>query len=224
MENMTTFLQHSSLQDDGIPVPRAPIPLAVEDFLATMPAAYHDRFSEADARVHAGIVLRRQGASVHLELCSEPNSPGNDTSNSAALLCVVTNHLPGLLRAVTAVLAAYSLNILDKTVYCRVPRNGWSEAISFYRVVPHGEGLVVNDQLVASMRQTIIDVLKGKVDINTLSRRASPTWRPPAPPIDAIPEPEPSSVNFDRLSQIQMTEPAPAPPLTRFSKVPQAAE
>jgi hypothetical protein len=223
---MTTLAQDALLQDHGIPVPRAPIPLAVEDFLATMPAAYHDRFSEADARIHAGIVLRRQGASVHVELCS---NPGNDIAgssnpgNSPALLCVVTNHLPGLLRAVTAVLAAYSLNILDKAVYCRAPRGGWSEAISFFSVVPQGDNLVLNDQLVSSIRQTIIDVLRGKVDINTLSRRATPTWRPPAPS-SAIPEPEPSSVNFDRLSQIQMAEPPPAPPLTRYSKVPHAAE
>jgi hypothetical protein len=204
---------HALLQDHGIPVPRAPIPLAVEDFLATMPAAYHDRFSEADARTHAGIVLRRQGASIHLEQCGD-----------AGLLCIVTDHLPGVMRTIAAVLAAHSLNILDKTMYCRTPLRGWSEAVSFYRVAASSEGPQLDEALVASIRETIINVQKGKVDINSLSHRTSPTWRPPPPPLEAIPEPEPSSVNFDRLSQIQMAEPPPAPPLTRYSKVPQAAE
>lgn len=217
---MTSLLQDAKLQGDGIPVPRAPIPLAVEDFLGTMPAAYHDRFNETDARVHAAIVLRRQGASVHVELC-------DDQGGGLGLLCVVMDHLPGLTRAVSAVVAAHSLNILDKAVYCRAPAQGWREEISFFRVAPHGDDPTLHDphdgQLVASLHKTIVDVLKGKIDINTLSHRASPTWRPPAPS-SAIPEPEPSSAGSDRLSQIQMMEPPPAPPPLRYSKVPQAAE
>jgi hypothetical protein len=217
---MTSLLHGASTQDalskdESIPVPRAPIPTAVEDFLATMPGAYHDRFNEVDARIHAAIVLRRQGASVHLEMYDDPVK--------GHVLCVVTNHLPGLMRMVSAVLAAHSLNILEKTFYCRTPLRAWREAVSFFQVAPMNDGTELNDELVASLRNTIVDVLKGKVDIASLSRRASPTWRPPPPPLESIPEPEPSSVNIDRLSQLHMTEPPPAPPPVRFSNVPPLA-
>jgi hypothetical protein len=201
----------SQLQDDAIPAPRAPIPHALEDFLLTMPAAYHDRFSEADARLHAGIVLRRQGAPIHVEICGDDQvQPG--------LLCVVTDHLPGLMRMVAAVLAAHSLNILDKAVYFRSSLRGRNEAVFFFRVVPLNDGDQISDHLVATLRSTMIDVLKGKIDISALCRRSTPTWRPLAPVIE---EPAPSSSGIDRLSQVQMTEPPPAPHIPRYSRLPQ---
>ncbi|HTM45105.1 MAG TPA: hypothetical protein VL137_09140 [Polyangiaceae bacterium] len=202
------------LHDDAIPVPRAPMPHALEEFLSTMPPAYHNRFGETEARAHAGIVLRRNGAPVHLEICEDDQiHPGQ--------LCVVTDFLPGLMRTVSEVLMAHSLNILDKSGYCRVPARGWNEAVFFFRVLPQPDGPELNDAFLATLRSTIVDVLKGKVSVSSLSRRSTPTARPPACASDA-PEPEPSSSSADRLSQFQMSEPPRARPIPRFSKLPHA--
>jgi UTP:GlnB (protein PII) uridylyltransferase len=164
------------LLDTYIPAPRAPLPTAVEEFLSSMPAAYHTQFNEADARDHAAIVWRRDRALAHLEQWLAP-------TQDAVWLCVVTDDRPGLLASLSAAITAHSLNILDAKIYCHRVAEG-DEAVDFFRVRPiRADGPPTLDAAeLALLSSTIVGVLRGKIDLRTLRNRAMPTWRPSARP------------------------------------------
>jgi UTP:GlnB (protein PII) uridylyltransferase len=165
-------MELDSQLNNPIPAPRAPIPMLVEDFLNTMPLSYQDRFTEADARVHASILSRRHDALVHIESCRAEEV-------GTHWLCVVTNERPGLLRIVAAAVTAHSLNVAEAITFCRAAGGHRTEAVYFFRVgALSGEVEPPSEALILSLRSTIADVLKGKQDITLLYRRSSPTWRP----------------------------------------------
>lgn len=98
------------------------VSLQMNQFVATMPAAYETLYGAAEMAEHAGIVSRRGARLVHAELCGSAKGP---------LLCVVAEDRPGLLALVTDALLAQGVAIQSARAFGRVVGQDRLEAVDF---------------------------------------------------------------------------------------------
>lgn len=159
--------------EEALPAPRAPLPTAVDEFLASMPPSYHQQFDENDARDHAAVAWRRGNGVAHLERWGE-------TSQGESWLCLVTDDRPGLLAMLSAAITAHGLTVVDAKIYCHAGFEGRAEVLDLFRVsrVNGNVGSPLSDQELAALQETVIGVLKGRIEVRSLLKKASPTWRP----------------------------------------------
>ena len=94
----------------------------MNQFVASMPAAYGRLYGAGEVAEHAAIVARRGAALVHAELWQSAKGP---------LLCVVAEDQPGLLALVTDALLAQGMAIQSARAFCREEGNGRAEAVDF---------------------------------------------------------------------------------------------
>src|SRR6187549_1041214 len=105
----------------------------MNQFLATMPAAYARLYGASEVAEHAAIVLRRGAQLVHAEQWQSANGP---------LLCVVAEDRPGLLALVTDALLLQGMAIQSARAFCRELGRDRDEAVDFLELRalrgPHG--------------------------------------------------------------------------------------
>ena len=99
-----------------------PEAIQMDQFVATMPAAYGRLYSPNEVAEHAAIASRRGGRLVHAELCRSPRG---------TLLCVVAEDRPGLLALVTDALLAQGMAIQSARAFGRVVGQERVEAVDF---------------------------------------------------------------------------------------------
>ncbi|HEX4337838.1 MAG TPA: hypothetical protein VH062_18135 [Polyangiaceae bacterium] len=147
-----------------------------------MPDPYSEEHVEAEVRAHANIVSRRGTSLVHLETC-----PGPTAADPGVWLCVVTDDRPGLLSLLSAAISAHSLDVLSAAVYTRARPGLPDEAVDLFSVrrlgLTHG---VVADGDLASIKKTMIALLRGELPIEQLERHAADTSKPSKRPETAI--------------------------------------
>jgi UTP:GlnB (protein PII) uridylyltransferase len=172
-----------------------------------MPFAYRALHSLEEVRIHHGIVLRRANAAVHVERCVAPGSrrrshPPKAAQNGAGrsgarllsigeadveftsseqieCVCVVADDRPGLMSLISSVVLAHSLDVVKARVYCRI-RPGGNEAVDFIHVrAPKATRTRPVALHVSSIRSSLNGLLTGKVDFDTMTRRAASTAPPP---------------------------------------------
>jgi len=130
----------------------------MNQFVATMPAAYERLYGESEAAEHAAIVSRRGAQPVHVELWQSAKGP---------LLCVVAEDRPGLLALVTDALLVQGMAIQSARAFCRELGKNRVEAVDFLELRalrgPHGvAALLDGDELQAfaqSLSELIVDDL-----------------------------------------------------------------
>ena len=102
----------------------------MNQFVATMPAAYERLYGKSEVAEHAAIVSRRQAQLVHAELWQSAKGPQ---------LCVVAEDRPGLLALVTDALLAQGMAIQSARAFCRVLGKDRDEAVDFLELrAPEG--------------------------------------------------------------------------------------
>jgi UTP:GlnB (protein PII) uridylyltransferase len=154
----------------------------VEWFVVGMPEEYSSLHDAAEIAAHAGVVGRREASLVHVELC-----PGSLQGDGNAWLCVVTDDRPGLLSLLSAAIAAHSLDILAARVYTRTRAGLPDEAVDLFcvRQLGNASGPVLGADL-ASIRRSMVSLLRGELPVETLERHAADTSRPGHRPETAI--------------------------------------
>ena len=117
--------------------PVSPREEALRDYLASMPRSYRQLFDEDAIATHAGVVKRRGGSAVHVEIWRE--LPGR-----VAAICVVADDDAGLLSRISAALLAESFDVVAAQAYCRTRPDGRVEAVDLFwiRRLAHGTGAV----------------------------------------------------------------------------------
>jgi len=94
----------------------------MNQFVASMPAAYGRLYRASEVAEHAAIVSRRGDRPVHVELWQSANGP---------LLCVVAEDRPGLLALVTDALLVQGMAIQSARAFCREVGKDRVEAVDF---------------------------------------------------------------------------------------------
>jgi len=148
----------------------------MNQFLATMPAAYERLYAPSEVAEHAAIVSRRGTQPVHAELWHSAKGP---------LLCVVAEDRPGLLALVTDALLAQGMAIQSARAFCRAVSKDRDEAIDFLELrAPGGPSEVVaqldRDGLQAfaqSLSGLIADDLGGRAAPSVPAAQAAPATR-----------------------------------------------
>jgi UTP:GlnB (protein PII) uridylyltransferase len=151
-------------------------------FLSSMPEPYPNQHSMEEVRAHAEIVARRENSLVHLEAC-----PGPTDEDDGVWLCVVTDDRPGLLSLLSAAIAAHSLDVLGARVYTRTRPGFPDEAVDLFsvrRLGPTHGPIALAD--LASIRKTMMSLLRGELPVERLQRHAADTSRPSKRPETAI--------------------------------------
>ena len=110
----------------------------MNQFLATMPAAYERLYGAAEVAEHAAIVSRRGAQLIHAELWQSAKGP---------LLCVVAEDRPGLLALITDALLAQGLAIQSARAFCREVGKDRVEAVDFLELRAPGGPADVAAQL-----------------------------------------------------------------------------
>jgi len=128
----------------------------MNQFVATMPAAYARLYDTTDAAEHAAIASRRGAQLVHAEPWQSAKAP---------LLCVVAEDRPGLLALVTDALLAQGMAIQSARAFCRVVGKDRDEAVDFLELralggPDHGAAQLEGDALqafVQSLSELVAD-------------------------------------------------------------------
>lgn len=124
----------------------------MNEFLASMPAAYARVVSAAEALDHARIAVQRGVRLAHAERCQ---------SGGASVVCLVADDRPGLLSLVTDALLVHGLGIRRAQAYCRKRADGRTEAIDFLELQrPNGTGgMDVDAAELAAFVQTLTELI-----------------------------------------------------------------
>ena len=139
----------------------------MNQFVATMPAAYARLYGASEVAEHAAIVSRRGARLVHAEQWQSAKGP---------LLCVVAEDRPGLLALVTDALLAQGMAIQSARAFCRVVGKDRDEAVDFLELRALGGPDDVAAQLDGGRAAGVRPVPE---------RARSPTTWPSAPPAAA---------------------------------------
>ena len=137
----------------------------MNQFLATMPAAYERLYGAAEVAEHAAIVSRRGTQLIHAELWQ---------SAKGALLCVVAEDRPGLLALVTDALLAQGLAIQSARAFCREVGKDRVEAVDFLELRAPGGPADVASQLDAEGLQAFCRSLSQLIT-DDMDRRSTPS-------------------------------------------------
>lgn len=159
------------------------VSLQMNQFVATMPAAYETLYGAAEMAEHAGIVSRRGSRLVHAELCGSAKGP---------LLCVVAEDRPGLLALVTDALLAQGVAIQSARAFGRVVGQDRLEAVDFLELRALGGSDDVAAQLDGGGLQAFAQSLSELVADDIAQRTA-----PSAPSAETEPT---TRVYFERQS------------------------
>lgn len=155
----------------------------MNQFAATMPAAYEHLYGASEVAEHAAIASRRGDRLVHAELWQSAKGP---------LLCVVAEDRPGLLALVTDALLAQGIAIQSARAFCRVVGQERAEAVDFLELRALGGPDDVAAQLDADGLQAFAQSLSELVADDIAQR---------APPRASSAETEPTTrVYFERQS------------------------
>jgi [protein-PII] uridylyltransferase len=148
-----------------------------------MPPSYYLRHGDEEIQAHASIISRRAGALVHLERCTGPSQ-----GEGSQWMCVVADDRPGLLSLLSAAISAHSLDILSARAYCRARPGMVDEAIDLFAVRAVREPFVVDldHGPLSRIRRTLEDLLRGRIDIGSLSKQAAQTSRPASSPAAVV--------------------------------------
>lgn len=137
----------------------------VEQFLETMPDRYFLATAEEIIPAHFELMerIRGQKAEVLVE-----HSPERDCTS----VVVCCRDRPGLFAAITGVLTALNLNILNARIFTA----GDGRVLDVFRISHHGRSeIVMAEPKWAKFRATLDDVLEGKIDVAHLVRSSKPS-------------------------------------------------
>src|SRR6478609_4752789 len=156
----------------------------MNQFVATMPAAYERLYGESEAAEHAAIVSRRGAQPVHVELWQSTKGP---------LLCVVAEDRPGLLALVTDALLAQGVAIESARAFCREVGKERVEAVDFLGLRAPGGAEDAAAQLEGDVLEAFERSLSELIAEDMAPRTSSPPSGPPALV-------QPTRVYFERQS------------------------
>ncbi len=144
------------------------------------------------------LLYRRSSPTWRPQPHTETTARFDGELNGADRLIVEGHDDPGLLASIAAVVFRAGAYV----VWSKVTTSRGRARDEFHLVAPDGSRLseACKERLVAEL--------------------SNPSTRSGSLPAEAIPQPEPSQVDTDRLSQLHMMEPPPAIPVRRFSKPP----
>jgi [protein-PII] uridylyltransferase len=156
--------------------------LAMNQFVATMPAVYERLYGVGEAAEHAAIAARRGERLVHAELWQSLKGPQ---------LCVVAEDRPGLLALVTDALLAQGMAIQSARAFCRQVAKDRLEAVDFLELRSLG-GPETSAQLDGDALQAFSQSLGELIADDMGQREAS---NPASGPVEP-----PTRVYFERQS------------------------
>jgi [protein-PII] uridylyltransferase len=149
----------------------------MNQFLATMPAAYARLYSASEVAEHAAIVSRRGARPVHAELWQSAKGP---------LLCVVAEDRPGLLALVTDALLAQGMAIQSARAFCRAVSKNQDEAVDFLELRAPGAPDDAAAQLDGDGLHAFAQSLSELIEDDRTQRRAPSTLRAGAEPTTRV--------------------------------------
>jgi len=134
-------------------------------FLETMPERYFLATSEELIPAHFELMERIRGQKAQV---SVEHSPERDCTS----VVVCCQDRPGLFAAITGVLTALNLNILNARIFTA----GDGRVLDVFRISHHGRSeIVMAEHKWAKFRATLDDVLEGKIDVADLVRASKPS-------------------------------------------------
>jgi [protein-PII] uridylyltransferase len=127
-------------------------------FIEAMPARYFLTTSEAEILAHFALMEQFAGTGA---VSSVDHFPEKDCSS----VVVCTHDRPGLFAAITGVLTALRLDILNARIFTSTD----GRILDVFRISHHGKSeTVMSDAKWAKFRSTLTDVLDGKIDVARL--------------------------------------------------------
>lgn len=121
-------------------------------FIASMPLAYAQAFTAADAEEHARIALERGNSAARAVVW-------RTLPQGVAILCVVAEDRPGLVALVSAAFLAHALDVRSAQIYCRAGPNGGLEAVDFFWLRNVSAGLPLDAGRLEACARTIAELL-----------------------------------------------------------------
>ncbi len=131
---------------------------AVREFRASLPAAYRDRYEDAEVRAHVATALARGSSRAQVGVCPAPPD--------ALGLCVVAEDSPGVFSNITAALRLQDLDIVSAEAYTRRRADGAPEVVDVFRLRLPSQpqrGQAPGD-VAAAVRETLSGLLSGQID------------------------------------------------------------
>jgi [protein-PII] uridylyltransferase len=137
----------------------------VNEFIEVMPARYFLTTSEAEILEHFALMSQFTGKGA---VSSVSHFPEKDCSS--VLVC--TNDRPGLFAAITGVLAALRLDILNARIFTSTD----GRILDVFRVSHHGKSeTVMAEAKWTKFRSTLEGVLEGEIDVARLVASSGPS-------------------------------------------------
>jgi [protein-PII] uridylyltransferase len=147
-------------------------PIFVEQFTASMPAAYRTAFPPAEIAKHARTAFERKRARASVNRLESVGHPGT------VALCVVAGDRPGLLATISAALVLHGLDVVHAEAYTHPTTAGPREAVALFYVHELDPRAPLGPAGVAAIETTLGLLLEGRISLGEIVRRhgrASPS-------------------------------------------------
>ncbi len=145
-----------------------PVPSSfLQEYLASMPAAYRTAFPPEEIAEHARAVLERDGARVEVRRTHSSWHPGS------VALCIVAADRPGLLATISAALVLHRLDVVHAEAYTRPTAGATREALALFwvRKLDDGRSEELGPAGVAEIQTTLGLLLEGRIGLEEIVRR-----------------------------------------------------
>ncbi len=155
-----------------------PSPSWVAEFVATLPAGYRNSYDDDAIAAHARVAAQRGNAPANVGLFASDRHAGS-------ALCIAAEDRPGLLATISAALVLCDLDVLDADAHTRKTPARVTEAVDLFWVQhaeQDGKRPPVDEQIVARLKTTLVDLLEGRLDAHT----TRPPSAAPRPAVDTV--------------------------------------
>lgn len=153
---------------------------SVQEFAASLPAAYRSKYRPPVIGAHAEIAGARGTAPVLARVFDEASQDG-------AGICIVADDQPGLLFKISAAFLLNGLDVVSAEAYTRRTVEGRPEAVDLFwlrKEDARRQPSPVTDADVRNVSETLVELMEGKLDARDVLRahRSAPAQAssPPA--------------------------------------------
>ncbi len=146
---------------------KVPSPDYVREFAESMPRAYQMSTDGETLAEHAGVALRREDRTAHVELL-------RPSQNAPSTLCVVADDRPGLLATISAAFVLSDIDVIDAAAHTRRTSGGRAEAVDVFWVRPTtAPKEPVTPAQIVEVEATLVQLLEGRLDRRSARERTS---------------------------------------------------
>jgi [protein-PII] uridylyltransferase len=135
-------------------------PAIVRDFATSLPSTYRAAFEVQAIAAHARLAADRGDLLANIGSFASSRAPGTP-------VCVIADDRPGLLATISAAIVMCGLDVVYAEAHTRRLPSGKAEAVDVFflrHALPEQRKVRVSRQEIASLQETLIGLLEGRID------------------------------------------------------------